>query len=93
MLTDDTVAVKPTLVAPLTTFAEAGTVTAELLLARFTVNPPVTAATLMVTVQASVPAPVMEEFAQESPVNTGTPVPVRLITVDAPVEELLASVS
>ena len=80
-------------VEPAATVTDAGTVTAELLLARFTVNPPVAAAVFKVTVQASVPEPVMDEFVQESPVSTGTPVPLRLITVEGPVEELLASVS
>jgi hypothetical protein len=44
-------------------------------------------------VQLSVPAPVIEPLAQVSPVSTGTPVPLRLTTVDVPVDELLVSVS
>jgi hypothetical protein len=43
-------------------------------------------------VQLSVPAPVIEPFAQVRPVNAGTPVPLRLTVVVAPVEELLVSV-
>jgi hypothetical protein len=93
VLTAETVAEKAAPVAPAGTVTVAGTVTAELLLARFTVNPPLAAATFTATVQASLPAPVMDEFAQESAVNTGTPVPLKLTTVDAPVEELLPRVS
>jgi hypothetical protein len=51
------------------------------------------AAAFSVTVQLSVPAPVNEPFAQLKPVSTGTPVPLRPITVDVPVEELLVKVS
>jgi hypothetical protein len=35
----------------------------------------------------------MEPFAQVSPLSTGTPVPLRLTTVDVPVDELLVKVS
>ena len=59
-----TVAVKFPLVAPPCTVIEVGTVAALSLLARLTANPPVGAAALRVTVQESLPAPVMEEFAQ-----------------------------
>jgi hypothetical protein len=93
VLTEETVAVKVAVLAPAATVTEAGTVTALLLLARFTWNPPVAAAALTVTVQLSVPAPVIDPFAQVSPVSTGTPVPLRLTTVDAPVVELLVSVN
>ena len=51
-----TVAVKLAEVAPAATVTEAGTVTAELLLASVTARPPVGAAAVSVTVQASVPA-------------------------------------
>jgi hypothetical protein len=68
-------------------------VTAELLLARLTVNPPLAAAAFSVTVQLSVPAPVIEPFVQLSALNTGNPVPLRLTTVEDPVEELLVRVS
>jgi hypothetical protein len=93
VLTAATVAVKPALVAPDATVADAGTVTAELLLDRFTANPPLAAAAFSVTVQPSVPAPVRELLAQVSPVNTGTPVPLRLMGVEAPVDELLVKVN
>jgi hypothetical protein len=87
------VAEKLALVAPAATVTEAGTVTAELLLARLTVNPLLAAAAFSVTEQASVPEPVMDAFVQETAISTGTPVPARLITLEAPDEELLASVS
>ena len=50
------VAVKGAVVAPAATVTEAGTVTAELLLASVTASPPAGAAALSVTVHASVPA-------------------------------------
>jgi hypothetical protein len=80
-------------VAPGATVTVAGTVTAELLLARLTANPPLAAATFSVTVQLSVPAPVIDPLVQLSPLNTGTPVPLRLIKVEVPLKELLVSVS
>ena len=87
------VAVKLALEAPAATVTEAGTVTAELLLARFTARPPLAAAAFSVTVQVSVAGPLIEPLAQVSPVNTGTPVPVRLTAVELPVDELLVMVS
>jgi hypothetical protein len=93
VLTDATVAEKPALVAPAGTVTEAGTVIDELLLERLTVNPPLAAAAFNVSVQASVPAPVIDAFEQETAVSTGTPVPVRLIAVAEPIEELLANIS
>ena len=91
--TADTVAEKLALLAPAATFTDAGTVTAVLLLARLTENPPLAAAALRVTVQASDPAPVMVELAQDSAVSTGTPVPVKAIEAEAPVDELLERLS
>jgi hypothetical protein len=88
-----TVAEKPALVAPAATVTAAGTVTEEELLARFTVNPPLAAAAFSATLHASVPAPVIDELVQEMAVKTGVPVPLRAMTADAPVEELLAIVS
>jgi hypothetical protein len=92
VLTAVTVAVKLALVAPAATVTEAGTVTFELLLARLTAKPPVAAAAFSVTVQLSVPEPVMEPFVQVSPVSTGTPVPLKLTTVDVPVDASLVKV-
>ena len=67
VLTAVTVAEKLAVVAPAATVTEAGTVTAELLLARLTANPPVAAAAFSVTVQVSVPAPVIEPLEQVRP--------------------------
>jgi hypothetical protein len=92
-LTEETVAAKLAVVAPGATVTEAGTTIAALLLARPTVNPPVVAATFSVTVQLSVPAPAKDPLLQLSALNTGTPVPLRLIRVELPLTELLVSVS
>jgi hypothetical protein len=67
-----TVAAKLALVAPAATVTDAGTVTAELLLLRFTANPPVGAAPLKFAVQLSVPEPVIDPLAQLKPFSTGT---------------------
>ena len=93
MLTEDTVAVKLAVVDPAATVTEAGTVTAELLLARLTAKPPLAAAVFRVTVQLSLPALAIDPLLQLSPLNTGTPVPLRLITVEVPLDELLVRVS
>jgi hypothetical protein len=90
-LTGEVFAVKLALVAPAPTVTEPGTVTNELLLATLTANPPLAAAAFNVTVQLSVPEPVIDELAQLSPLNTGTPVPLRPTTIDVPFEELLLS--
>jgi hypothetical protein len=69
-----------------------GTVTAGLLLDRLTLSPPLAAAAFSVTVQASVPAPVIDALLQVSALNTGAtgvPVPLRLISAVGLVEELL----
>jgi hypothetical protein len=75
--TADTVAVNAALVAPAATVTVDGTVTAELLLARFTVSPPLAAATFSETVQESLPAPVIEEFVHDTALGVGIPVPLR----------------
>jgi hypothetical protein len=90
--TAETVAEKLALVALAATVTEAGTTTEELLLATATVNPLPAAATFRVTEQASVPAPVIDELVQLIALSTGIPVPVRLIALEAPDEELLARV-
>jgi hypothetical protein len=92
-LTAVTVAVNPALVAPDATVTDAGTLTAELLLARLTAKPPLAAAAFKVTEQLSVPAPVIEPLVQLSPLNWGIPVPLRLTAVEVPAEELLVSVN
>lgn len=64
-----TAALKLALEEPAATVTEAGTVTAVLLLVRLTATPPLAAAALKVTVQLSVPAPVMEAALQETPLS------------------------
>jgi hypothetical protein len=71
VVTAEAVAVKPADVAPLATVTDAGTVTALLLLDRFTASPPLPAAEVSVTVQASVAAPVSALPVQESPLSEG----------------------
>ncbi len=93
VLTEETVAVKLPVVDPEATVTLPGTVTAELLLARLTANPPLAAAVFSVTVQLSVPAAVIDPLVQLNPLNTGTPLPLRLITVDVPLDELLVKVN
>jgi len=66
-----TVAVKDALEAPAATVTEDGTTTDELLLVKATANPPLAAAAFNVTVQLSVPAPVIEPLVQLKPVNVG----------------------
>ena len=87
------VAEKVAVVEPAATSTEPGTVTALLLLDRFTANPPVAAAAFKVTVQESFPAPVIEPLEQLTPLSIGLPVPFKLIAVDVPLEELLVRVS
>jgi len=72
VLTADTVAVNPTLVALPGTVTELGTFTAPLLVERVTLIPPLGAAALNVTVQASEPAPFIEELAHERVLKVGT---------------------
>jgi hypothetical protein len=96
VVTDDTVAVKPALVALAGTSTVAGTVTAALLLANDTLTPPVPAGPLSVTVHASVPAPVIDAFVQDNPLKVpaaAVPVPVRAMTAVPLVEEVLWIVS
>lgn len=71
VVTEATVAAKLALVAPAATVTEAGTVTDALVLARLTAKPPLVAAELSETVQASVPEPVIEALVQETAVNFG----------------------
>lgn len=65
-VTEETVAVKLAVFDPAGTVTEAGTVTSLLLLAKLTANPAVAAAVFRVTVQLSVPGPVIEPLAQVS---------------------------
>ena len=86
--TEAAAAVKVALAEPAGTAIEAGMVTAAMLLARVTAKPPAGAGVFSVTVQMSVPEPVMEALAQESPVRVAVPVPVRLIADGLPAELL-----
>ena len=98
-LTEETVAVNPALVAFAGTVTVAGTVTAALLLARLTTKAPLAAAAVKVTVQASVPAPVIEVLLHEIALNAPAagvlvmPVPLSPTTTVAPAKELLLTVS
>jgi hypothetical protein len=78
-----TLAVKPVLVAFAVTVTVVGIVTAALLVARLTLRPPLPAAELNVTVQASVPEPVMDALPQDSALKgalAAAIVPFRLAT-------------
>lgn len=72
-VTAATAAEKDAVVAPEGTDTEAGTLTALLLLARFTARPVLGAAPLRVTEQLSVPAPIMEGLEQLRPESDGVP--------------------
>jgi hypothetical protein len=92
--TDDTVAVNPALLTFAGTATVAGTTTATLLLAKDTLKPPVPAGALSVTVQASLPEPVMVALLQDSALKVAAtavpvPVPVSPITAVPLVEEVL----
>src|SRR5580692_311186 len=71
VVTDDTVAVNPALVALAGTTTVAGPVTAALLLVTETLTPPLPAGAgpLSVTVQASLPAPVIDALLQDNALN------------------------
>ena len=91
------VAEKATLLALAGTVTVAGTATAALLLERLTLSPPLPAAVLRFTVQASLPVPVIETLVQVSAFSAPgaaafVPVPLRLITPIGFVEELLVKV-
>lgn len=78
------VALKVPVVDPAATVTVAGTVTSLVLLVRVTAVPPVGAAALRVTVQASVPAPVRVAFVQVRELRAPavvSPVPLRLMSV------------
>jgi len=75
-VTDDTLAVNPALVALAGTVNVAGTAAAALLLARLTLKPPLPAAAVSVTVQLSLPGPVIDALLQESTLSAPSVVPV-----------------
>jgi|SRR6266568_2382467 len=95
-LTGETFAENPTLAALAGTVTDVGTVTAEALLYKLTLIPPLGAVALSVTLQASVPDPAIDELLHVIAFKAGAvvvPVPLRPTTVVAPVEESLATVS
>lgn len=71
---------------------DVGTVTADVLLERLTTTPFFGAATSVVTVQVSVPAPVTEVLAQLRPESEAVfaPLPCRLTVLDSVVVPLVA---
>ncbi|MEA2539246.1 MAG: hypothetical protein QOH35_612 [Acidobacteriaceae bacterium] len=71
IVTADTVAANPALVALAGTVTVAGTAMAALLLAKPTLKPLLPAAELRVTVHASLPAPVSDVLLQEIALNAG----------------------
>ena len=99
VVTDAMPAEKAALLALAGMLTVAGSVTAASLLERLTLSPSLPAAALRVTVQTSVPGPVIELLAQESALSVlgesgaTVPVPLRLITTDGLVAELLTKVS
>lgn len=92
----ETAAEKVALVAPAGTVIEEGTVTAELLLDKFTFVPPVGAAELSDTEQASVPDP-MVAYVHVRLLTVGVlvnvPVPIRPILLIASLDELVVTVN
>lgn len=95
VLTADVVAVKAALVAPAATVTDAGTDTAELLLASVTASPPLGAAAVRATVHASDTAPVTDPLLHETPLSEAcaAPVPLSAIVAVPPLAALLTSVT
>jgi hypothetical protein len=75
------------------TITAGGAITAALLLDRATLKAPAGAGWPIVTVQTSVPVPVMDALLQEKPVSCGIPVPFSATTAVLFVEELLVTVN
>jgi hypothetical protein len=92
-VTAETFAVKPALVVPPRIVTAEGTLTALLLLVKLTPRPPLGAVEFSVTVQLSVPAPVIDPLEHVNPLSTGTPVPFRARDVDEPLDALLPIVN
>jgi len=93
------VAVKETLDVPAGTVTEAGTVRAALLLVKLTLIPPLGAAALRATEQASVPVPVKESLEHVKELSAGAvsaervPVPFKPIESAPSFGELVVTVS
>jgi hypothetical protein len=96
-LTAFTIAVNAALLAPAATCTVVGTLTAGLLLIRLMESPLLGAAEVTVTVQLSVPAPVIVPLAHVSALREGVldtiPVPLRPTTIAVALESLLAIVN
>jgi hypothetical protein len=92
VLTADTVAKKLAVVAPAATVTDEGTVTVVTLLARLTTWPPVPAAAFSATVQETGVDTSSKLLSQLRPLTTGCPVPVRVIVVLEPADELVVPV-
>ncbi len=97
LVTAVTVAVKLAVLAPAFAVTVEGTLTALLVLASFTVTPPLGAAAFSITVHWLVPAPVMIPFTQVKALTPGAlsllAVPLRPIAVVPALAEPLAIVS
>ena len=93
LVIDAAVAVNPTLDPPPAMVTLAGTVSEVLLLLRVTACPPVGAAALSDTVQASDPAPEREELEHVKAPRAAMPVPVRPTELVDPAEEEPLTVS
>ena len=87
--TAETVAEKFPLEEPAASVIEAGTTNDGLLLLRLTFKPPIGTSRLVVTVQLSVPAPVIVVLVQLSWFSLGTALPLIPILFKAPSDELL----
>jgi len=87
VLTADAVALNPALDAPTGTVTDAGTVTAPLLLARFT-SIALAAAPVSVTVHASVPAPVSDALPHDT--DPKPPAGVAVVVPPVPVNAIVA---
>jgi hypothetical protein len=91
--TDDAVTVKLAVIAPAATLTAAGSVTAVFVLDRLTICPPLGAGAFRITLQASVPDPVIDPLLQETALRTVIPVPLSPTTAVGLAEELLVTVN
>ncbi len=92
-VTGEMLAVKGVLVAPAGMVTCVGTTTALLLLVRLTPRPSLGAVEFRLTVQSSVPAPVIDAVEHVNPFSTGTPVPESVTDVDDPLDASLEIVN
>ena len=92
-MTAETFAVNCPVDVPAANVIEAGTVTAEFVLDRLTIRPPLGTVVFILTVHMSVPAPDIVVLAQLSLFRIGTPRPKRPMRLAAPFTALLFSVN